>query len=76
MYKIVGIQNIDYVNPAGKRITGVRLHCLFDSNRVEGSGVNQIYVSSKISTENFNIGDEIEVFYNRFGNVERVIPFN
>lgn len=76
MHKIVGIQTIDYVNKLGNRVSGVRLHCLTEDRRVEGSAVEQIYVSSKVSTEKFNIGDEIDVLYNRFGSVERVIPFN
>lgn len=72
MYKILGIQKVNYTNKSGRAITGVRLHCSTDDKRVEGSAVEQIFVSSSVTSEDFSIGQEIDVLYNKYGSVERV----
>lgn len=74
MYKILGIQNVNYTNKANRKISGVRLHCSTEDNRVEGFAVEQIFVSSSVTTESFTIGQEIDVLYNKYGSVERIYP--
>ena len=44
--KIVGKQNVDYVSKkTGQPVTGVTLHCVGESNRVEGMECETIFVS-------------------------------
>lgn len=76
MYKILGIQSVDYTNKSGNRVSGVRLHCTYEDKRVTGYAVESIFVSSSVSTDKFEVGDEIDVLYNKYGSVSRVIPFN
>lgn len=74
MYKILGIQKVNYTNKSGRVITGVRLHCSTEDKRVDGFAVEQIFVSSSVTNEQFSIGQEVDVLYNKFGSVERVYP--
>lgn len=76
MYKILGIESVDYYNKSGKRITGVRLHCSCEDSRVTGVAVESIFVSSSVTTDKYEVGDEIDVLYNKFGSVSRIFPFN
>lgn len=65
--KLVGIEEIDYENKEGRRIVGTKLHCTYESEKVEGyATLGPIYCGEKVDCSALNIGDEIEVFYNNF----------
>ena len=43
--KIVGKQNVDYVSKkTGQPVTGVTLHCVGESSRVEGMELSLIHI--------------------------------
>lgn len=75
--KVVGKQNVDYMSKkTNQQVTGITLHIIGQNSRVEGMAVDTIFVSSKSNTYNtvasLPIGAEIDVLYNRWGNVETV----
>ena len=76
MYKIIGVQLVDYTNKANKHVSGVRYHCTTDNNRVEGLAVEVVFVSSSVCSDVFSVGDEVDILYNKYGTVSRVYPFN
>lgn len=78
--KIVGIRNVDFTAEDGNRISGVSLYCSYEITK-NGSGfaVDKIFVSDgKLRDAMYtpDVGDDVQVHYNRFGKVEAVTPLN
>lgn len=72
-YTILGIEKIDYHNKEGKHITGTRLHLFYEDKNVNGHAVDNVYLSSNIELPVLNVGDQIDVRYNRYGCVFDVV---
>lgn len=77
--KIVGKQSVDYVSKkTGQPVIGVTLHCVGESNRVEGMECETIFVSGRSPIYDqcvkFPLGQEINVSYNRWGAAESILP--
>lgn len=75
--KIVGKQNIDYVSKkTNQPVSGVSLHCVGENSRVEGMGVETIFVSAKSpmydQVMKFPLGSEITISYNRWGSADTI----
>ena len=78
MYSVVGIENVDYTSKkTDKRVTGTKLHlfCEVDESDEDiiGQRVETIYVSDDISINGIDVGDVIDVLYNKFGRVTKII---
>lgn len=72
-YKVFGIQNVDYVSSkTGKNVQGTNLHCTYSQKNVDGEAVEKLYISSNIDSPIVSVGDEVDVFYNRYGGVDEV----
>lgn len=79
--KIIGKQGVDYVSrKTNKQVTGMTLHCVGTSPNVEGEAVDTVYISSASplyqSIVQMPIGTEIQLFYNRYGSVESIVPLS
>lgn len=70
---IVGIKQSSFTGTDGTKISGLYLHLLCVDESVEGNSVERIFVSEKkLGDYSPEIGDEIDIRYNRFGKVDRV----
>lgn len=77
MVKVVGIQNVDYVNKKNQQVKGVTLHCVIDDDRVNGQAVESYFISARNNdvyeaAKGISLGSNIVVYYNRFGYVDSV----
>lgn len=76
MYKILGIENVDYVSKkTGNRVTGLRLHTVdgHEFDNTKGNRVLSVFVSTNIvNVSDIAVGDDVEIYYNRFGGVDEV----
>ena len=72
MYTIVGIQKHDYVSKKdGLRKLGTSLHMIYERPDIDGNGVIEEYINDAVlDTSGLSVGDEIRLFYNRWGKVE------
>ena len=75
--KVIGKQNVDYVSKkTNQPVTGVTLHCVGKSDRVNGETAETLFVSSKSpmyqQCVDLPLGCEIGVSYNRYGSVETI----
>lgn len=75
--KVVGKQIVDYMSKkTNQQVTGVTLHVIGQRTNVEGMAVDTIFVSGKSTIYNsvasIPVGAEIDVLYNRWGNVDTV----
>lgn len=73
MYKIIGVQSVDYTNKMGKRVRGFRLHTTFEDNRVNGLACEVVYVPVSSLSFEPKVGQVIDVLYNKYGSVSRVL---
>ena len=70
-YEVAGIKNINYTSKkTGLPVSGRELHVLYSDKNVEGTAVDKIFVSSRIETGHIHVGDNINIFYNRYGQVD------
>lgn len=75
--KLVGKQRVDYISrKTNQQVTGVTLHCIYDNERVEGTAVETLFVSSKSpmykQVMTYPLNSDIMVSYNRWGSVDSV----
>lgn len=72
-YIVLGKQKVDYTSKqTGQRVQGENLHCKYLQKNVEGEAVEKLYISSNVNSPIVNVGDEIDVFFNRYGSVDEV----
>lgn len=75
MYRILGIEKLDYVNKNNKRVLATNLHCenLDPTNNVfEGQRVERIYCGQNVDCSGLILGDKVEIYYNKWGQVGTV----
>lgn len=72
MYNLVGYEKVDYTNKQGVQITGHRLHLTYESDKIQGQGVESVYVSSTVQMPKLALGQKVDVLYNRFGKVSAI----
>lgn len=77
--KVIGIRKVDFnAQDTGNRITGYSLYCAYDiTKNGSGVGVDKIFLSDKKLADCGyfpEIGDEINVTYNRYGKVDSIFP--
>lgn len=73
-FKVIGIKTIAYTSKkTGQPVEGVELHCLYNDNRVAGSAVDKIFLSSRYhDVSHLKLEDTIAVYYNRYGQVDHI----
>ena len=73
MYTIIGIENTQFKDrETGVTYQGVRLHCTYEKENMDGFAVESIYCNSRVDLEGITVGDVCEIYYNKFGKVSHV----
>lgn len=72
MFEVIGIERVDFNAPDGNRIVGTRLYLTCNKNRVVGKACESCFIKDSISTTGIEVGDQIEIFYNKYGKVSDV----
>lgn len=73
MYTVIGIENVSYVSKkTNQPVVGTRLHLTYEQEGVEGLCVESVFCGSTIDTDRLTTGDQIEVYYNKFGRVSDI----
>lgn len=72
--KIVGFQKVTGTNKAGQAYSGVRIFVTEERFNVQGLACDDVYVGDQFLPAGvvFNVGDEVEFVYNKFGRVQGV----
>ena len=75
--KLIGYENLDYVNKNGVRIEGARLYCTTKTNKICGYGTRDLFLSkAKIERNNIDlnalIDNVIVLIQNDFGGLSKV----
>ena len=69
--EVIGIEKVDYVSKKGNPVKGVKLHMCYQSDKVQGMAAMSEFISERILCD-VKVGDEIKLFYNKFGQVSEV----
>ncbi len=75
-FELVGFQMMDFKGESGDRITGAKLFCLGDEVPVGkglGRSVEAVFASSDKLSKVPPIGSKLDLIYNRFGRLQRVV---
>lgn len=79
--KVVGIEKVDYVSRKTNRpVQGTSFYILYEKQGVEGFVADKIFISVVSpcypDAELVQVGDKLNIFYNRWGSVEglQVLP--
>lgn len=77
MYCVVGIENVNYISKKTNReVVGTKLHLLCEDDEEDenliGQKVEDVYISEDILVNGINVGDKIDISYNKFGRVTKV----
>lgn len=72
VYEVIGLEDVNYISKkTGKPVTGKKLHLTYDSEKVLGCAVESVFVNKEVY-EDVKAGDKIELFYNKFGQVDKM----
>lgn len=71
---VIGIEPVNYTSKkTGNPVSGTRLFVTFERKSCVGLASEGIFCNSRAFPDGVpNVGDEIRVFYNRFGQVDQV----
>lgn len=71
--KIIGMKRFEYVSKkTGKKTDACNLYCTYEDKKTVGLACTFIFCRSDIVPADLSIGDNVQVFYNRFGSVEQI----
>lgn len=72
-YCVIGKEYLDYVSKkTNKQVKGYTLHLTFEKEKCDGLAVLSTFVSEDIGKD-VNINDQIELFYNQYGKVTKIV---
>lgn len=65
-YTVIGIEKVNYTNKSGVVVEGLRIHLTFEKKNCDGLAVETVYMSYDLGA-GLSVGNEIELYYNKFG---------
>lgn len=72
-WNVVGLRRVDFSDDSGKRITGYSLYVSRDGGPgMQGEECLKIFVSDRVLPSVPGVGDQIQIYYNRYGKVQEV----
>lgn len=71
--EVVGFKKVDFEAPDHTQISGFKVHCTLEDDNVTGVACESFFISEKKANGwRPNVGDEIELSYNKYGKIDRV----
>lgn len=70
---VVGKKILNFTAEDGKVIDGAHLFVTYEETGVEGVAAEKLFISStKINAKDVSVGDVLEIFFTRYGKVDKV----
>lgn len=71
--KLLGVSPVRFQATSGELIEGTNLFVCYPEENVTGNRTDKYFISKKIALpKNLNIGDNIDIIFNRFGKPEAI----
>lgn len=75
--KVIGMRKFEYTSKrTGNKYKAANLYCSYDAADTIGVRCESVFLSSDKVPPDLKLGNEINVLYNRFGNVEAIEVVN
>ena len=74
--KIIGIRPSSFKGDKGEEITGKNIYLTFPLDKGIGSGCERVFVTDAKMVDwpyKPQVGDEVEIVYNRYGRCDRLV---
>ena len=76
--KVLGVQRLDFQTETGSAVKGVKLHCMFPDENVEGFAVDSFFVNADSilakSAESLTPNADVDLTFNRRGRLAEIKP--
>lgn len=73
--KVVGVQRKTLQFKDGNSCAGCFIHLTEEREGVQGVAVENIFISAqKLGDYSPQLGDEVNIYYNRYGKVQSIVP--
>lgn len=73
LVKVVGKKNLNFKTEDGKSIDGAHFFVTYEEEGIEGLAAEKFFISSsKLNPMVVSIGDSLNIYFNRFGKVDKV----
>ena len=73
LVNVVGKKPLNFTTEDGKTIDGTHIFVTYEETGVEGVVAEKLFVSStKFDTKYVCVGDSLEIYFNRYGKVDKV----
>ncbi len=70
--KLIGVQQINFTNSNGEKISGTNIFCVFKDENVQGVRSERFFIKPEIKIPECKINDMIEISFNMKGKVEKI----
>ncbi len=73
--KVLGVESVNYVSrKTGNPVSGYRLHLSFEKKGCDGVAVESYFVRNESFADGVPLpGDDVVLYFNKYGNVQSVI---
>ena len=70
---IIGMKRFEYTSKkTGKKTDACNLYCTYEDTKTAGLACTSFFCRSDIVPGDLAVGDNVQIFYNRFGGVEQI----
>ena len=75
--KVIGFQRRSFKGDDGQQVSGVNVYLSYPLDKGEGQGAERVYLTDAKLAEcgyTLKVGDEVNVWYNRYGKCTAIFP--
>lgn len=70
IYRVLGRRDVSFYTKEGNKIEGSQIFVSYDDSHTQGVATDRLFFSTRHNPYTIMVGDDIEVFYNRYGKVD------
>lgn len=73
-HTLLGLKKVSFTAADGKVVDGTTLYVAYDADGVEGMATDKLFVTAaKMPKKDLVVGNDLDIFFNRFGKVDSII---
>ena len=72
LFKVIGIQNVDFTNNHGEKIVGKNLFCAYEDVNTEGFKCEKIFAKPELLPKDLKANDTVEASFTMNGKLDSI----
>lgn len=72
MFTIIGIEFVSFKDEENNDVNFTRFYLSYEKESVQGLAIEIIRVGSRVNIDGLSVGDQIDIFYNKYGKVSKI----